>query len=66
MIQRFCTSMFASALGAAAMAQAPAPAPAPAAGDSPAVTAIVARARAAAGSEWGGTVQFFCGDAGRA
>src|SRR5687768_11895019 len=64
MIQRFCTSMFASALGAAAVAQAPAPEPA--AGDSPAVTAIVARARAAAGSEWGETVQFFCGDAGRA
>ena len=64
MIQRFCTSMIASALGAAAVAQAPAPAPA--AGDSPAVTAIVARARAAAGSEWGETVQFFCGDAGRA
>ena len=64
MIQRFCTSMIASALGAAAVAQAPAPAPA--AADSPAVTAIVARARAAAGSEWGETVQFFCGDAGRA
>jgi metallo-beta-lactamase class B len=64
MIQRFCTSMLASALGTAAVAQAPAPTPAPP--DSPAVTAIVDRARAAAGTEWGEAVEFFCGNSGRA
>ena len=64
MIQRFCTSMLASALGTAAVAQAPAPTPA--AADSPAVTAIVDRARAAAGTEWREAVEFFCGNSGRA
>jgi metallo-beta-lactamase class B len=66
MIQRFCTAMVASALGAAALAQAPVPTPAPLAADSPAVAAIVGRARAAAGSEWGEAVDFFCGNSGRA
>jgi metallo-beta-lactamase class B len=64
MIQRFCASMLASAVAAAAAAQSPASAPAVA--DSARVTAIVDRARAAAASEWGETVEFFCGDAGRA
>jgi len=64
MIQRFCTSLLASALGTAAVAQAPAPAAG--AADSPAATASVDRARAAAGSEWGEAVEFFCGDSGRA
>ena len=48
------------ALAAAALAQPPSAAPV-----SPAVTAIVDRARAAAGTEWGEAVEFFCGDAGR-
>jgi metallo-beta-lactamase class B len=39
--------------------------PPPAAPDSPAVAAIVARARAAAGDEWGDAVEFFCGNSGR-
>jgi metallo-beta-lactamase class B len=47
-----------------AAAQAP-PAPAPRA-DSAAVTAIVERARAAAGTEWADAVDFFCGANGRA
>ena len=34
--------------------------------DSPAVAAIVDRARAAAGGEWGEAVEFFCGNSGRA
>ena len=64
MIQRFCTSLLASALATAAVAQAPAPpSTAP---DSPAVTAILDRARAAAGGEWGEAVEFFCGNSGRA
>ena len=63
MIQRFCTSLLASALATAAVAQAPAPPSA--APDSPAVTAIVDRARAAAGGEWGEAVEFFCGNSGR-
>jgi len=64
MLQRFCTSLLAGAVGAAAVAQAPAPTPATA--DSPAVTAIVDAARTAAGSEWGEAVEFFCGNSGRA
>ena len=64
MIQRFCTSLLASALATAAVAQAPAPSSA--AADSPAVTAILDRARAAAGGEWGEAVDFFCGNSGRA
>ena len=63
MIQRFCTSMLASALGTPRW---PRPGPAAAAADSPAVTAIVDRARAAAGNEWGEAVEFFCGNSGRA
>jgi len=63
MLQRFCTSLLAGAVGAAAVAQAPAPTPATA--DSPAVTAIVDAARTAAGSEWGEAVEFFCGNSGR-
>jgi metallo-beta-lactamase class B len=66
MIQRCCTSLLASALATAAVAQAQAPAPAPAAADPPAVSAIVNRARAAAGGEWGEAVEFFCGNSGRA
>jgi metallo-beta-lactamase class B len=64
MIQRFCASMLASAVAAGVAAQVPTPAPAVA--DSARVTAIVERARVAAGSEWGEAVEFFCGDAGRA
>ena len=64
MMQRFCASMLAYAAVSAAAAQAPAGAPA--AADPAQVAAIVARARAAAGNEWGATVDFFCGDAGRA
>jgi metallo-beta-lactamase class B len=45
---------------ASVAAQPPAPAP-----DSPAVAAIVARARAAAGGDWPQAVDFFCGAAGR-
>ena len=63
MIQRFCTSLLASALATAAVAQAPPPPSA--APDSPAVGAILDRARAAAGGEWGEAVDFFCGDSGR-
>jgi metallo-beta-lactamase class B len=59
-----CIALFASALATAAAAQAPAPTAV--AADSPRVTAIVDRARAAAGSEWGQTVEFFCGNSGRA
>jgi metallo-beta-lactamase class B len=51
-------------IASSAAAQPPAP---PTRGpDSPAVTAIVDRARAAAGTEWAGAVDFFCGSAGRA
>jgi len=39
--------------------------PPPAPADSPAVAAIVERARAAAGSEWGEAVDFLCGTTGR-
>ena len=39
--------------------------PAPPAAERPAVIASVDRARAAAGREWGNTVEFFCGDLGR-
>jgi len=63
MTQRFCTCLLASAVATCAVAQAPAPSPAPP--DSPAVTAIVDRARAAAGGEWGEAVEFFCGNSGR-
>ena len=64
MIKRFCASMLACTVVTAAAAQAPAGAPA--AADSARVATIVDRARAAAGNEWGATVDFFCGDAGRA
>jgi metallo-beta-lactamase class B len=63
MIQRFCTSLLAGALGTAAVAQAPPPPSA--ATDSPAAAPFVARARAAAGSQWGEAVEFFCGNEGR-
>jgi hypothetical protein len=63
MIQRFCASMVACAAVTTAAAQAPAGAPA--AADSARVTASVERARAAAGNEWGDTVEFFCGDRAR-
>jgi metallo-beta-lactamase class B len=56
--------LLAGALATGAAAQAPAPTPA--APDSPRVTAIVDRARVAAGSDWGDAVEFFCGGAGRA
>ncbi len=62
MIRRFCIPMLVGALGTAAVAQAPASAPA----DPPAVTAILDRARAAAGGEWSEAVEFFCGNSGRA
>jgi metallo-beta-lactamase class B len=55
--------MVASAIATVAVAQAPAPAPAP---QSARVAAIVDRAAAAAGREWGEAVEFFCGNAGRA
>ena len=64
MIRRPCVSLLASAAVAMAAGAQP-PAGAPPAPDSPAVTAIVERARAAAGSEWGDAVEFFCGSAGR-
>jgi metallo-beta-lactamase class B len=47
-------------------AAAQAPAGTPAAADSARVSAIVDRARAAAGNEWGATVGFFCAESGRA
>jgi metallo-beta-lactamase class B len=55
--------VLASAVATAAAAQPQAGAPA--APDSPAVAAIVERARIAAGTEWGDAVEFFCGNAGR-
>ena len=61
---RPCAWLFAGALATSAAAQAPAPTPA--APDSPRVTAIVDRARAAAGSQWVDAVEFFCGSSGRA
>jgi metallo-beta-lactamase class B len=64
MIQRLCVSMVACAVVTTAVAQAPAGAPS--AAKSAQATASVDRARAAAGNEWGATVDFFCGDAGRA
>jgi metallo-beta-lactamase class B len=59
MARRVCASLLATAVASGAAAQAPAP-------DSARVTAIVERAAAAAGSEWGEAVEFFCRDAGRA
>jgi metallo-beta-lactamase class B len=59
MARRLCASIVASAVATAAVAQAPA-------ADSARVTSIVGRAVAAAGSEWGEAVDFFCRDAGRA
>jgi metallo-beta-lactamase class B len=63
MSRRSCAWLLGSALAGAASAQPPAPTPA--AADSPMVTTIVERARAAAGSEWGEAVEFFCGNSGR-
>ena len=61
MIQRYRILVLAGvAAVSTAAAQPPPPAP-----DSPAVTAIVARARAAAGSDWASAVDFFCGATGR-
>lgn len=66
MIQHPCVLLLAAATAAAAASALAQPPPAaPREADSPAVTAIVARARAAGGSEWGDAVEFFCGDAGR-
>jgi metallo-beta-lactamase class B len=65
MIQRLRVLLLASATVFSTFAPAQPPTPAPAAADSPAVTAIVDRARAAAGAEWAETVEFFCGDSGR-
>ncbi len=62
MIRRLCVSLLAGAVAAAAAGQPPGGTPPP---DSPAVTAIVERARRAAGSEWGDAVDFFCGNSGR-
>jgi metallo-beta-lactamase class B len=59
MAQRLCASLLATAVATSAAAQAP-----PA--DSARVTAVVERAVAAAGGEWGEAVEFFCRDAGRA
>jgi metallo-beta-lactamase class B len=64
MIQRFCTCVT-TAMAVAIVASAQQPQVPPAAADSPAVTAIVDRARAAAGREWGEAVEFFCGNSGR-
>ena len=61
MAKRVCASMLAMAVAAAAGAQAPSPS-----ADTARVAAIVDRAAAAAGNEWGEAVEFFCGDAGRA
>jgi metallo-beta-lactamase class B len=61
MIQRFAWACAGFALATGASAQPPAAASA----DSPAVKAIVDRARAAAGNEWSEAVEFFCGDTGR-
>ena len=66
MIKRLRVSMLVSVVATAAAAQAQAPAPAPSAEESAAVDAIVERARAAAGSEWGEALEFFCGNSGRA
>src|SRR5690242_10195601 len=63
MIQRFGASLVACVVVTTAAAQAPAGAPA---ADAARAAPFVARARAAAGNEWGATVDFFCGDAGRA
>lgn len=65
MAHRYRASLLAgfAAIATAASAQPPAPARGP---DSPAVAAIVERARAAADSDWAATVDFFCGTAGRA
>jgi metallo-beta-lactamase class B len=62
MIKRSCTGVVSAALAVATVATAQAP---PAAPDSPAVTAIVGRARTAAGAEWGEALEFFCGSSGR-
>ena len=64
MIQRHCVLLVAI-VTVATVANAQPPTATPRATDSPVVSAIVARARAAAGDEWGETVEFFCGDAGR-
>jgi metallo-beta-lactamase class B len=64
MTQRYRVSLVASiTVAAAASAQPPAPPPAPP--DPPEIAAIVERARAAAGSDWAETVDFFCGTTGR-
>jgi metallo-beta-lactamase class B len=61
MTQRCSAWLIAGLAGATVASAQPPPPPA----DSPAVTAIVARARTAAGREWGEAVDFFCGTAGR-
>jgi metallo-beta-lactamase class B len=62
MVRRSCTCLVMTMLATAATAQAPVPTPA---AESPRVTAIVDRARAAAGTDWGEAVEFFCGSSGR-
>jgi metallo-beta-lactamase class B len=63
MIRRFSTYTLACVtVAAAGAAQAPTTAPTV---DSLAATALVDRARAAAGTEWTEAVEFFCGDSGR-
>src|SRR5688572_10318735 len=64
MIRRPSVWLLASA-AIAALADAQPPAPSPLPPDSPGVTAIVDRARMAAGREWGDAVEFFCGSSGR-
>src|SRR5688572_11450083 len=64
MIRRPSVWLLASA-AIAALADAQPPAPSPLPPDSPGVTAIVDRARVAAGSEWGDALEFFCGESGR-
>jgi metallo-beta-lactamase class B len=64
MVRPQCAWLPAGVLAISATAQAQAPTPATP--DSPRVTAIVERARAAAGNQWGDAVEFFCGSSGRA
>jgi metallo-beta-lactamase class B len=59
MTQRRTAWLLAGVAGATAASAQPPPA------EPPAVTAIVGRARAAAGNEWSDAVEFFCGNSGR-
>lgn len=64
MTQRYSASLLATVAVAAAASAQP-PAPPPSGPDSPAVAAIVERARAAAAGDWTEAVEFFCGATGR-